>query len=138
MIRHLRSGYGVVVVALAAGNPALGLSQWVCGGLLALGLTAMGQAQLNVPGATQSVRRIGVVTALDGAARKIIIKTDAGPELTVLWQEATLFVRVPPGEKDLTKATKIAAAEVSAGDRILARGQLSEDQKSILAGGERN
>ncbi len=137
LVRRLRSGYCVLTAALAAGNPALGLSQWVCGGLLALGVAAVGHSQSSGPGtpSSQSIRRIGVVTAVDPAAGRITIKTDAGQESGVLWQGATVFVRVAPGEKDLSKATKIVPVEISVGDRILARGRLSEDQKSILAAG---
>jgi hypothetical protein len=40
---------------------------------------------------------------------------------------------VPPGEKDLKKATKITAGDVNVGDRVMARGQVSEEQKSVPA-----
>lgn len=138
VVRQYRNGYCVFALALAAGNPALGLSQWVCSGLLALGLAAMGHAQASGPGVQpgQPARRIGVVTAIDPGASRISVKTDSGSELTVNWEGTTLFVRMPPGETDVRKATKITPGEISVGDRILvARGRLSEDQKSVLATG---
>ena len=110
-------------------------SQWTWSGLLVLSLAAVGRAQTLAPAArsSQAVRPIGVVTAIDAAAKQITIKTDAGPELTVLWEDATTFLHVPPGEKDLKNATKIAVTDIGVGDRILARGRISEDQRSVPA-----
>jgi hypothetical protein len=74
-----------------------------------------------------------VVTTIDAVAKRLALKTDAGPELTVELQATTTFVRVPPGEKDLKNATKIALSDVGVGDRILVRGKIADDQKSIPA-----
>ncbi len=133
--------------------------QWICSGLLAFGLTALAHAQTPAPAygrrgtsprlwavamaraqtsappllSSEAVRPIGVVTAIDAATKQITIKTDAGPELTVLWQDETTFLRAPPGERDLKNAMKIAVTDIGVGDRILARGRVSDDQKSITA-----
>jgi preprotein translocase subunit YajC len=76
-------------------------------------------------------RAIGEVAAID--ARQITLKTDQGETLTVLLAPETACLRVPPGEKDLKKAARIAASEIAAGDRVLARGSFSEDRKSLTA-----
>ncbi|MDQ6700323.1 MAG: hypothetical protein M3Z36_09065, partial [Acidobacteriota bacterium] len=64
---------------------------------------------------------IGEVTALDGGAKQIALKTDAGTPVTVPLDEKTLYLRVPPGEKDLKKAAKISLSDIGVGDRVLAR-----------------
>jgi hypothetical protein len=48
-------------------------------------------------------------------------------------QDATKLIRVAPGQKDLKDATPIQLQDVQQGDRILVRGKLADDRKSILA-----
>lgn len=76
---------------------------------------------------------IGEVTTIDLAAKQMTIKTDAGSLITASLSDATLYMRVPPGEKTLDKATKIAATDVGVGDRVFARGKVSDDRKSVPA-----
>jgi hypothetical protein len=83
--------------------------------------------------ATQAKSIVGEVVALDAASHQIKLKADAGPTYTVNLDEKTSYLRVPPGEKDLKKATKIALSDISAGDRLLAIGAVSEDTKSVPA-----
>ena len=104
--------------------------RWLIALSLALGLATSGQAQT---GSSQAVRPIGVVTAIDAAAKRITLKTDAGSALVVLLRDDTSFVRVPPGAKDLKEARKIAFADIGVGDRVLVRGKVADDQKSIPA-----
>jgi hypothetical protein len=78
-------------------------------------------------------RVIGEVTTIDAGAKKIIVKLDAGATFTATVDEKTLYLRVPPGEKDLKKAARIALENVAVGDRAFVRGHFSEDQKSIAA-----
>jgi hypothetical protein len=59
--------------------------------------------------------------------------TDAGSDVTVQVQDATKLVRIAPGQNDLKGATPIQLADVQPGDRILVRGRLAEDGRSILA-----
>jgi len=85
------------------------------------------------PTAKPLQRAVGEVAAIDGKAHKLTVKADAGGEIGVTLAEKTLFLRVPPGEKDLAKATRIALTDIAVGDRVVARGELSEDQKTITA-----
>ncbi|MBI3896086.1 MAG: hypothetical protein HY313_09165 [Acidobacteria bacterium] len=110
--------------------------------LLWLATAVPGTAQVSVPvsapetagdGGASLERVIGEVTATDPAAKKIIIKSDAGGTVTVILQEKTVYLRVPPGEKDLKKAAKIVPTEIGSGDRVLARGRLSEDKETMPA-----
>jgi len=61
------------------------------------------------------------------------IQTDSGTRLTVLLSNQAILLRVAPNQKDLKNATKIIAADISVGDRILVRGHISDDQKTLLA-----
>ena len=76
---------------------------------------------------------IGVVTAVDATGKQLTIKADSGSAYTVKLDDKTTFVRVPPGEKDLKKATPIALSDVGVGDRVLARGAVSEEDKTVPA-----
>ncbi len=78
-------------------------------------------------------RVIGEVLSSDAGARRLTVKTDKGEQVTVSAAPNALYLRVPPGEKDLKKASRIAPADIGAGDRVFARGRLSEDGKSIDA-----
>jgi hypothetical protein len=72
-----------------------------------------------------------VVTKLQ--AGSLTLHTDAGPDLLIVLADGVSFLRVPPGATNLNTATKIAMSDISSGDRVLVRGRVSEDQKSIIA-----
>jgi hypothetical protein len=72
----------------------------------------------QAPPALKSV--VGEVTSIDAASKQIKLKGDDGVAYTVILGDATSFLRVAPGEKDLKKATKIAFTDVAVGDRALA------------------
>ena len=76
---------------------------------------------------------IGEVTAIDTTAKQMSVKTDAGSVVIVSVDEKTTYMRVPPGEKTLSNAAKIAATDVGVGDRVFARGKVSDDRKSVPA-----
>jgi hypothetical protein len=76
---------------------------------------------------------IGVVKAIDTAAMQLIVKTDAGSVVTVSLTEKTIYMRLAPGEKTLTNATKITLTDVAEGDRVWARGRVAEDRKAVPA-----
>ena len=78
-------------------------------------------------------RALGEVKVIDAAAKQLIIKTDAGSLVTVVLSDATSYMRVAPGETTLTNATKITFADVAEGDRVLALGKVSNDQKLVPA-----
>ncbi len=76
-------------------------------------------------------RPVGTIKSVSG--NNIILTTDAGSDVTVVVQDAAKLVRVEPGQKDLKEAVPIPLQELLAGDRILVRGQLAEDGKTVLA-----
>jgi hypothetical protein len=79
----------------------------------------------------QATRLVGTIKSISG--NTIIMTTDAGADATAQVQDATKFVRIAPGQKDLKDATSIQLADVQPGDRILVRGKLADDGKSVLA-----
>src|SRR5438105_10746307 len=78
-------------------------------------------------------RVIGEITAIDAGAKRLSIKSDSGAVMTANLDENTVYMRVPPGEKDLKKAAHITLADAATGDRAFVRGHMAEDQKSIAA-----
>ena len=97
-------------------------------GVLSLILLAgASQASAQGPG-----NHVGVVTAIDAGAKQIKIKTDAGADLSVALQDRTNYLRVG-ADLNMKNAAKIALADVVVGDRVLARGALSEDKATLTA-----
>ena len=88
--------------------------------------------QAGDPGITPN-GAIGEVKVIDNAAKQLIVKTDAGSLVTVALGDKTVYLRLAPGEKTLTNATKIAFSDVGEGDRVWARGKVSDDHKSVPA-----
>jgi hypothetical protein len=88
------------------------------------------QAEASKPA---SGRVIGEVTAKDPSGKQLTVKADNGTVYTVTLTDGTRFLRVAPGEKDLKNAATISAADVGVGDRVMARGSVSEEQKSVPA-----
>lgn len=78
-------------------------------------------------------RVIGEVKAIDATAKQLIVKTDAGALVTATLNDATQFMRVAPGETDLTNAAKITFADLAEGDRVMAMGKVSDDKKTVPA-----
>jgi Cu/Ag efflux protein CusF len=76
---------------------------------------------------------IGEVKVIDAAGKQLILKTDAGSLVTVALGDKTVYMRLAPGEKTLSNATKIAFADVGEGDRVWARGKVADDKKSVPA-----
>jgi hypothetical protein len=85
----------------------------------------------QAPPAAKSV--IGEVTSIDSASKQIKLKGDDGAAYSVTLADNTSFLRVPPGETDIKKASKVAFADVTVGDRALARGPLDEQSKTVSA-----
>jgi hypothetical protein len=76
-------------------------------------------------------RPVGTVKSISG--NTITLTTDAGSDVTVQVQDATKLVRIAPGQKDLKDAAPIQLIDVQPGDRILVRGKLADDGKTVAA-----
>jgi hypothetical protein len=76
---------------------------------------------------------IGEIKSIDAAAKQLTIKTDAGSVVTVTLSDKTTYKKLAPGEKSLTNATDLTFADLGEGDRVMARGTVSDDRKSVPA-----
>jgi co-chaperonin GroES (HSP10) len=75
---------------------------------------------------------VGEVTTIDEGHGQLSVKTTSGASVTVKLDEKTLYRRVPAGETTLDKAVSIKPADISAGDRVIARG-MTGDSSLLLA-----
>jgi hypothetical protein len=75
-------------------------------------------------------RNVGVLKSISG--NTLVLKTDAGPEITVSVAESTRLVRLAPGQTDLKNAPPITLPELQVGDRMLVRSRPG-DNGSVLA-----
>jgi len=91
--------------------------------------TASGQTQGTAQAAV--AKSIGVIKAINGNV--VTIAVSGGPEVAVTVQPAARVLRLVPGEKDLKNATPVQLQELQVGDTIRARGQASDDGKSMAA-----
>src|SRR5258707_10418464 len=78
-----------------------------------------------------AARPVGTIKSISGNI--ITLTPDSGSDVTIQVQDATKFVRIAPGQKDLKDATPIQLADIQPGDRILVRGKLADDGKSVVA-----
>ncbi|MEA2172925.1 MAG: hypothetical protein QOD00_517 [Blastocatellia bacterium] len=94
--------------------------------------TAGKAANVTAQAQTQS-RVVGEVTAIDATARQVTVKTEDGKSVVVSTIERTAVLRLPPGEATAEKAVKITLADIHAGDRLFARGEMAADGNSLNA-----
>jgi hypothetical protein len=99
----------------------------LCKGFLVLILVAIVRGQTPSP----TYKAMGAVVSIEPTG--FTLQTDSGTRLTVLLPGAATLVRVGTNQKDLKNATKINAGDIRVGDRILVRGHISDDQKTLLA-----
>lgn len=97
-----------------------------------LASSPISKAQGTDPGIAAK-HAIGEVKTIDAAAKQLTIKTDAGSMVTVTLSDKTAYKKLAPGEQSLTNATDVTIADLAEGDRIMARGTVSEDRKSVPA-----
>lgn len=76
---------------------------------------------------------VGAVQAIDPANGQITLHTDDGKTVKITPHAGARFLRLPPGEKSLSNATPITAGDIGPGDRVLARGELSDDKTALAA-----
>ena len=78
-------------------------------------------ATIAVAGAQTAPRAqvSGTVVSANADAKQLSVKSDKGEEVLVTTTERTLILRIPPGETDPKKGTKIALSALGAGDRAV-------------------
>ena len=93
--------------------------------------TSYGQTQKPAQATSSTVRPVGTVKAIDG--NTVTVMTESGSEVRVLVQESTRILRIAPGQKDLKDTTPMQRQDLQVGDRMIIRGSLTEDAKSVMA-----
>ena len=100
-------------------------------------LATFSAAQTNPTGAEAAqgntaavAKNVGVVKSING--NNLVIKTDAGPEITVSVTDDARILRLAPGQTELKSATPITLTDLQVGDRMLVRGR-STDKDTIAA-----
>jgi hypothetical protein len=86
--------------------------------IYATALALVGLGQINAQDKADSL--VGVVSSIDTANRSLIIKTDAGPVVLIQSDQNTIYLRLPAGERTLSKATPTKLEEIVINDRVLA------------------
>jgi hypothetical protein len=74
-------------------------------------------------------RNVGAVKSISG--KTLILKTDAGPEVTITLLDGTRIMRLAPGQTDLKNATPMTLPELQVGDRMLVRGRPGENDTIV-------
>jgi hypothetical protein len=80
---------------------------------------------------TATARPVGTIKSISG--NSITLTTDTGTDVTIVIQDDARLVRVAPGQKDLKDAAPVQLQDLQVGDRLLVRGKLADDGKSVLA-----
>ena len=105
--------------------------------VLVMGGLFQAPAYSNSPQQTDSAitatQVFGDVTEINAAGGVITVKTAAGSIVAVNVSEKTTYQRVPPGETGLANAVESSLTEITVGDRIVARGYVASDRKSVPA-----
>src|SRR5215510_13307308 len=101
-------------------------------GLITLTLISASVAQTGDPNIAAK-HAIGEIKSIDAAAKQWTSKTDAGAMGAVSLSDKTTYKKLAPGEQSLTNATDVTFADLAEGDRVMARGTVSEDRKSVPA-----
>jgi hypothetical protein len=81
--------------------------------------------------APRAARVVGTVQSISGQSLTVI--SDSGSPSIVLVDDATKFLQIEPGKTDLKEATTLIFADLQQGDRVLVRGVLADDGKTIHA-----
>ena len=109
-------------------------SNWIhliCYSLASISLLAGNELASAQQAATGAVRVVGTVQSISGKSLTVI--SDSGSRSIVLVEDATKFLQIEPGKIDLKEATPFTFVDLQQGDRVLVRGVLADDGKTIHA-----
>jgi len=76
-------------------------------------------------------RVLGTVQAVQG--RSVTVLADSGVSSAVSIEDGTKLLQIEPGKTDLREATPLELNDLQPGDRVLVRGVLAEDGKTLRA-----
>jgi hypothetical protein len=96
---------------------------------IAAAISAVAQTQPAAARAQVS----GTVASVNADTKQLSLKSDKGEDVSVTTTDRTLILRVPPGETDPKKGSKIALSTLNAGDRAVIIGPAPDDPKTWAA-----
>src|ERR1043166_6172551 len=110
----------------------LSLTIGALGAALALAAPLQAQESAGAPQSSAGAvsKNVGVVKSISG--NTLVLKSDAGPEITITVADGARLLRMAPGQTDLKSAATITLADLQVGDRMLVRGR-SGDNGAITA-----
>ena len=94
-------------------------------------LVSVQPAQAQAAQTPAAAKSVGTIKSISG--NTIILTPDSGSDVTVQVQASTKLVRIAPGQTSLKDAAPIQLADLQTGDRVLVRGTLGDDGKSVMA-----
>lgn len=100
---------------------------------IATGVLVAMCAVAQTPPGTARAQISGTITAANADAKQLTLKSDKGDDVSVTTTDRTLLLRIPPGETDPRKGSKIALSTLSAGDRAVIIGPAPADPKTWVA-----
>ena len=109
-------------------NNRIPLIRWILALCLPLAISRIAGAGQTTPG---GARVVGTVQAISGKSLTVI--SDSGSPSNVLVEDTTKLLQIEPGKTNLSEATPFSFTELQPGDRVLVRGILTDDGKSIRA-----
>jgi hypothetical protein len=78
-----------------------------------------------------SPRVLGTIQAIHD--KTLTVLSDSGPASKVSIEDTTKLLQIEPGKTDLKQATPLVFADLQPGDRVLVRGAMSDDGKTLRA-----
>jgi len=84
----------------------------------------------GLPQAAATSKSVGTIKSISG--NSIVLTPEGGTDTNVVVQDGARLLQIEPGETDLKKATPLQLSDLQTGDRILVRGAVGPDGKSIL------
>src|SRR6476469_1698039 len=106
---------------------ALSLAICALGAALSLATPLLAQESAEAPQSNASgvAKNVGVVKSISG--NTLVLKSDAGPEITITVADGARLLRMAPGQTDLKSAATITLADLQVGDRMLVRGRAGDN-----------
>ena len=99
--------------------------------LLSLNVPFFTASRLFAQQAAPTPRVLGTVQSIDG--KSLTVLSDAGVAATVSIEDATKLLQIEPGKTDLKEATPLTLSDLQPGDRVLVRGVMADDGKTLRA-----
>jgi Domain of unknown function (DUF5666) len=99
--------------------------------LLSLIMPFLAASLLSAQQAAPAPRVLGTVQSING--KSLTVLSDAGVVSAVSIEDATKLLQIEPGKTDLKEATPLALSDLQPGDRVLVRGLMADDGKTLRA-----